>query len=89
MRNYNCPAYKTARSKSLRRDGKSCQMPGCSSKKTLQSHHIMTWSEAPSLRFDADNLITLCKSCHDSIKGQEGHYQALFMGIVHANNKRH
>lgn len=81
MRNYECPAYKKARSDCLKRD-KRCRMPGCSSKKKLQVHHIVKWSEASVLRFELFNLITLCKKCHDSIKDKEYHYAPLFQEII-------
>ena len=57
-------------------------MPGCKSKYKIQAHHIKKWSGASSLRYEIDNGITLCKSCHDSINKYESHYEALFTEIV-------
>jgi 5-methylcytosine-specific restriction endonuclease McrA len=88
-RNYDDPVYKRARSNVLKRDEHRCQMPSCGSKKRLNVHHIQPWSKASSLRFDENNLITLCRKCHDSIKDMEHVYAGLLMGIVHENNKRH
>jgi len=88
-RNYDDPVYKRARSNVLKRDDHRCQMPSCGSNKRLNVHHIQPWSKASSLRFDENNLITLCRKCHDSIKGMEHVYAGLFMSIVHENNKRH
>lgn len=85
-RDYNDPIYKRVRSEVLKRDGRSCQMPNCGSKSRLHVHHIQPWSKASSLRFEASNLITLCKKCHESITGKEHIYQSLFMGIVNENN---
>lgn len=65
-----------------KRDKRQCQMPGCKSKSRLQVHHIKMWSSAASLRYEADNGITLCKTCHDSIKNKEKQYEKLFREIV-------
>lgn len=88
-RNYNDEVYKRARHNVLKRDGKICQMPSCGSKKRLHVHHIQPWSKASTLRFEEDNMITLCKKCHDSIKNIEHVYIGLFTSIVYENNKRH
>lgn len=90
-RNFDDPAYKRARDKSRKRDGHKCQMPGCNSKRRLHSHHIQPWSQASSMRYEDYNLITLCRSCHESIKGKESFYIGMFMEIVkkNENNKRH
>lgn len=86
-RNYDDPFYKAARSESLKRDGRKCQMPGCGKKRSLQSHHIIPWSKSQALRLDVDNLITLCRACHESIKDREHHYVGLFSRIVRDNKK--
>lgn len=85
MRDYHDPVYKRVRSIVLKRDKNCCQMPNCKSKKRLHVHHIKPWSIAAHLRFEPDNLITLCKHCHDSIRNQEHIYEPLFMGIVNEN----
>ena len=53
--------YLTWRKKILRRD-KSCIK--CGSKEDLVAHHILNYSEYPSLRTDINNGKTLCKDCH-------------------------
>lgn len=65
-----------------KRDKRQCQMPGCKSKSRLQVHHIKMWSSAASLRYETNNGITLCKTCHDSIKNKEKQYEKLFREIV-------
>ena len=49
------------------RDGWSCQrceqVGGC----RLEAHHILSFAEHISLRFDIDNGITLCLECHNAI----------------------
>jgi 5-methylcytosine-specific restriction endonuclease McrA len=83
-RNYDNPAYSDFRKSVLKRDRRKCMMPGCGRKTCLNVHHIKKWASASSLRYDPDNGITLCKQCHDSIKGKEIHYEALFKEIINA-----
>lgn len=47
------------------RDGYMCQK--CGSRNELQVHHIKEWSRYPELRFEATNLLTVCKECHKKI----------------------
>jgi len=82
MRNYNDPVYKDFRVRVLKRDKFKCKMPGCSSKRDLQVHHISKWSGASSLRYEVSNGITLCKYCHKSITGKETHYEHLFRELI-------
>jgi 5-methylcytosine-specific restriction endonuclease McrA len=84
-RNYDDPVYKEWRTRVYKRDKFMCQMPNCKRKSKLQAHHINKWSSAPSLRFDTQNGITLCRSCHDSIKDKEHFYSSLFMEIIRKN----
>lgn len=49
----------------LGRDGYVCN--ACGSQEKLEVHHIVRWVDAPDLRIDPDNGITLCCSCHDGV----------------------
>lgn len=44
------------------RDGWKCVE--CGSTDNLETHHIKRWVDHPELRFDLDNGVTLCNSCH-------------------------
>ena len=46
----------------LERDLHKCKQ--CASTYRLQVHHVKNWEEFPELRFDINNGITLCISCH-------------------------
>jgi 5-methylcytosine-specific restriction endonuclease McrA len=74
--------YERFRKDVLKRDKRQCQMPGCKCKVRLQVHHIKTWASAASLRYETCNGITLCRSCHDSIKNKEKQYEKLFREII-------
>ena len=81
-RDYLSPEYTKWREDIKKRDDYKCQWPGCLSCKQLQVHHIKTWSKYPGLRFVNANGITLCRKCHDSIKGKEADYEAFFLKIL-------
>jgi len=81
-RNYNDQDYKKFRLSVLKRDGFKCQMPQCKNTKNLNVHHIKTWANASSLRYEPLNGITLCYHCHKSITGKESHYENLFRDII-------
>jgi len=50
----------------LKRDGYKCQECGVGHTKNnrLVVHHIKQWSCYPELRFELNNLITVCELCH-------------------------
>ena len=50
------------RNKIYERDKYKCQHCGNGGK--LNVHHIKSWAEYPSKRYDIDNGITLCRDCH-------------------------
>lgn len=81
-RDWHSPEYKRWRKDVKTRDSFQCQMPGCLSKKRIQVHHIKTWAKYPGLRFVVANGITLCRHCHDSIKGKEHDYEEFFIKLL-------
>ena len=81
-RDYLSPEYSKWRKDIKDRDSHRCQWPGCLSSKHIQVHHIKTWAQYPGLRFVNANGITLCRKCHDSIKGKEADYEAFFLKIL-------
>lgn len=89
-RNYNDPRYTGFRNTVKKRDKYRCQMPGCGElrKHELVVHHIKIWAQYPALRFNVTNGITLCRSCHKRITGQERKYEKVLQDIVYANSKK-
>ena len=53
----------------MKRDNYICQK--CFSLEKLLAHHIKEWNAYPKLRFNLDNGITLCNSCHSLLHGKE------------------
>lgn len=45
-----------------KRDGYKCR--NCGTEKDLHAHHIIKWKDDMGKRFDLNNGITLCRSCH-------------------------
>lgn len=58
----NCSKSKIWIKEVLNRDGNKCQ--NCQTEKSLVAHHIIGWYENKELRFDINNGLTLCRSCH-------------------------
>ena len=82
-RDFNDPIYKAWRKKVYARDRWKCRMPGCpGTDKRLNAHHIKCWSSHPSLRFVVSNGVTLCRTCHERIHGQERDYEPLFIRLL-------
>lgn len=58
------------------RDGWKCVK--CGSTNKLAAHHIKPWKDDETLRFNVDNGISLCCSCHGREEGfQKGHVTIL------------
>ena len=81
-RNWNDPAYAQWRKDIRSRDKGVCRWPGCNSKKRLEVHHIKKWNSNPALRYSINNGITLCKLCHQKIKGSEENYEMFFLKLL-------
>lgn len=77
--------YKEWRIAVFARDSYTCQMCGKPSNGDIQAHHIWPWADFTELRFDVDNGITLCESCHRAIKGKELEFAAQFDSILQAS----
>lgn len=81
-RDYSDPEYKKWRTAVRKRDNGVCKWPNCNSKKHIHVHHIMKWSEYPTLRYDINNGICLCRNHHKMINNNETSYIPLFASII-------
>lgn len=61
-------SYRKWRAEVLKRDGRCLN---CGSTEKLVAHHIKPFAEFPEYRFDVNNGITLCDSCHKRLHGLE------------------
>jgi hypothetical protein len=59
------PEVRNWRAAVLERDQFECQE--CGSTDNLHAHHINRWIDAPELRIDIDNGLTLCQPCHQAV----------------------
>jgi hypothetical protein len=57
----------------LKRDGYRCRKCGepKRGRKSLHVHHIRPWAGNPALRFDAENVVTLCRPCHSWVHSRD------------------
>lgn len=55
-------AYRHWQKAVFERDGFTCQ--NCGSKEKLEAHHILGFKEYEQKRYEIENGLTLCKSCH-------------------------
>lgn len=82
-RDFDDPEYKAWRKKVYARDRFKCRMPSCvGGDRRLNAHHIKKWASNPGLRFVVSNGITLCRTCHERIRGLEEDYESLFSNLV-------
>lgn len=82
-RDYEDPQYKKFRSDVRRRDGYTCQWPGCTKTRTIEIHHIRRWTDYPSLRYNVSNGVCLCKFHHSLVKNQEEYFVQFFTNLIY------
>jgi len=57
--------YERARRTVLKRDHYRCRHCGIRLGLRLETHHVVKRSHDPTKRLDEDNLVSLCRICHD------------------------
>lgn len=71
--------YKIWRFTVFKRDNFKCVI--CNNKE-IQAHHISRWKDDKENRYCVSNGITICKTCHRSIKSKEPEYADLFASYI-------
>jgi 5-methylcytosine-specific restriction endonuclease McrA len=64
----NDPRWHAVRAECLDRDGHACTSCGTAAEdleRPLEADHIVRLSEDASLAFDLENLVKLCRPCHN------------------------
>lgn len=66
---YNSTLWRNTRKAALKRDNFECQM--CKSKgrysKAVIVHHKKHLKDSPELALSLDNLVSVCKACHEEL----------------------
>lgn len=77
-----CYAYTNWRRQVWLRDNFTCKIgnPDCNGR--IEAHHILTWKEHPSLRYEINNGITLCHFHHPKRREDEKRLQSDFQALV-------
>ena len=66
------------------RDHRTCQKCGATNT-PMQAHHIVPYCDHPEIAYDIENGITLCKNCHEFIRGYEYDYIEQFAAITQSH----
>ena len=71
---YHTKQWQNIRERALKRDGYKCRECARFGKirPATQVHHIKPIEEAPELKLDMDNLISLCMACHNKKHPEKG-----------------
>lgn len=66
---YNSTLWKKQRKAMLKRDNYECQLCKAKGKysKAVIVHHIKHLRDCPELSLSADNLVSVCKACHEEL----------------------
>lgn len=71
---YNSPKWRHKQKAILRRDRYQCQLCkryGRISEASIV-HHKLELSEYPELAYDDDNLVSVCRKCHNKLHDEKG-----------------
>jgi hypothetical protein len=79
IRELNVKQHNKWRNSVMSRDKYTCKRCGYkgSRKKDIQAHHIKTFANYPTLRYEVNNGITLCKKCHRLMNGCEESFERM------------
>lgn len=75
-------AYNNWRKQVWLRDNFKCKIENLDCKGRLETHHILSWSEHPELRYEINNGITLCHAHHPRKRAEEKRLIPTFQELV-------
>ena len=67
-------------SSAVRKRDRVCRL--CTSTRQMEIHHIHPFWQAPSLFMNIDNVILLCRICHQKMKGREGEWSTRLFSLL-------
>ena len=73
---------KTFRAAVRKRDGYMCRRCKKRGWRILQVHHIKKYADHPLLRRTLSNAITICKQCHEQMRGSEEQWERMCKMII-------
>lgn len=65
-----------------KRDNFKCKMKNSDCEGRLETHHILSWTHFPELRYDLNNGITLCHAHHPRARAEEKRLIPEFQKLV-------
>lgn len=70
---YETAEWKAFASSIYRRDRRICRRCGRApvGERAIHLHHVRSWTRYPALRMVAENVVTLCRACHDWTHSRE------------------
>lgn len=69
--------YKQWRTEVFKRDNFICRICGTTGGRIMNAHHIQRYIDYPEKRYDINNGVTLCKTCHCLVHSKN--YKGIFL----------
>lgn len=81
-RNFNDADSRHWRCVVKKRDGHKCRIDDIECAGRLEAHHILSWKDHPSLRYEVNNGITLCMFHHPRSREKEKMMSPYFQSLI-------
>lgn len=83
---YRSTEYRKWRTEIFERDEYTCKVNNEDCCAFLEAHHILSWKDHPTLRFNKDNGITLCRVHHPRKRTEEKELSEYFTNLISESN---
>ena len=77
--------YQRWQTEVFERDDYTCQNPNCGANTCLDAAHIIARSQATYSRYDINNGITLCRTCHEHFHNHPGEWHQFITALRHCD----